>query len=240
MDKKIADEILAQTRRNYDDFAESFARTREYVPDSIAGLMANIAKKGDKVLDIGCGNGRLFSFFDGRGASYVGIDNSQKLVNIAQENNPGATFMVGDALALPFSAGEFDLAVSSAVLHHIPSKAYRQKFFQEARRILKAGGCFVVLVWDLRLPIMIKQKKWKLLQKFAKTQIKIALGAAKLDFGDVFISWQNQYQRYHRMFSLRELQNLAKSAGFAIEKFGALPQGEKEQNLYIIAKKMQN
>lgn len=63
------------------------------------------------------------------------------------------------------------------------------------------------------------------------------LGLQKLDRGDFFISWQNKYQRYHHAFSLPELERAAKSAGFEIEKSGALDSGKKEANLYIIAKK---
>lgn len=238
MNKKNADAILAQTRRNYDDFAESFAKAREYVPDAIAELIKNIAKRQDRVLDIGCGNGRMAPFFADRAAIYTGVDNSQKLINIAQKNHRGAVFAVGDALALPFPDGAFDLAWSSAVLHHIPSKLYRQKFFQEARRVIKSGGYFVVLVWDLRPATMMRQKQWKRLKSFLKSQIKIALGLERLDFGDFFILWQNRYQRYHHIFSLEELNYLTTSAGFAVEKIGVLPQGVKENNLYIIARKV--
>lgn len=237
MNKKTADEILAQTRRNYDNFSESFSQTREYVPEEISRLLNDFVKKGDKVIDIGCGNGRLYPFFENKETDYCGVDVSKKLTKIAADKYPNANFAIGDALCLPFAADEFDLAVSLAVLHHIPSRAYRAKFFQEAYRVLKPGGRLIAAVWDLRPASMIKQKKWKQLRNFFAAQIKIILGAAKLDFGDFFIPWQNKYPRYHHVFFLRGLEGLAKSAGLAVEKSGVLPQGERERNLYIIAKK---
>jgi len=240
MDKKTADRLLAQTRNNYDGFACAFAQTRSYIWPEMAALVEENFKAGDSVLDIGCGNGRFYPFFKDSGGKYCGIDNSQSLIAIARENFPGAEFAVADALSLPFKKNEFDLAVSIAVLHHIPSKDIREVFFKEAWRVLKPGGIFVAAVWDLRLRTMIKTKRWRRLNIFAKTQIKIAAGLEKLDFGDFFIPWQKKYQRYHHAFTLRELRKLAVAAGFEIEKNGAISFSQKESNLYIVAKKLHN
>ena len=237
MDRKNADELLAQTRKNYDDFSASFSQTRDYVPENIAALLEGFVRSGDRVLDIGCGNGRLFPFFESKKTNYCGIDVSSALIEIAGRKHPGADFAVADALNLPFAAGVFDLAVSWAVLHHIPSDEYHRDFFREALRVLKPGGRFVVAVWDLRLKTMVQKKQWRRLKGFLKSQAKIMLGWQKLDRGDFFISWQNKYQRYHHAFSLPELERAAKIAGFEVEKSGALDSGKKEANLYIIAKK---
>ena len=237
MEKNIADELLEQTRQNYDSFAESFSRTRDYVWPEFKKLIGGYAKSGDKVLDIGCGNGRLYPLFQEIGADYVGADNSKNLIGIAQNKFSTGKFIVGDALGLPFADGSFDAVVSLAVVHHIPSREYRQKFFQEAARVLKPGGYFIAAAWDLRLATMFGNRQWKRVKGFLKTQVRIALGLEKLDFGDFFIPWQNQYPRYHHAFGLNELKNLAKFAGFEIKQAGIAKVGRREQNLYIIARK---
>ena len=240
MDKTAADKLLAQTRENYDSFAESFSQTRNYVWPEMKSLADDFSKRGGRVLDIGCGNGRYYPIFKEKEAEYAGIDSSRKLIAIAKKNFPEANFAVADALKLPFKENEFDLAVSIAVLHHIPSEKNRELFFKEVSRVLKPGGIFIVTVWDLRPFSMIKARRWKRFQNFTKTQINIALGREPLDFGDFFIAWQNRYQRYHHAFSLKELKKTAIAADFKIERNGVSNSGSREANLYIVAKKLQN
>jgi ubiquinone/menaquinone biosynthesis C-methylase UbiE len=240
MNLEDAEKILDRTRKNYDSFADSFAQTRRHLWPEMKPLAAGCFKKGDRVLDIGCGNGRFCQFFKEQGAEYSGIDNSRNLIAIARKNFPEANFAVADALGLPFKENVFDLAVSFAVIHHIPSKYLRLKFFNEARRVLKPGGRLIATAWDLRPLSMARAKQWKRLKSFLKSQIGIALGREPLDWGDFYIPWQNKYRRYHHVFTLRELKKLASDAGFEIEKTGIASFGAKEGNLYIVAKKVQN
>ncbi len=67
---------------------------------------------GDRVLDVGCGPGRHAHALATRGIEVVGVDISQRFVDIATEHAPpGATFVRGDARNLPFDA-EFEAAIS--------------------------------------------------------------------------------------------------------------------------------
>jgi SAM-dependent methyltransferase len=69
-------------------------------------------KPGMRVLDVGCGPGRHAYDLAGRGIEVVGVDISQRFVDLANTDAPaGATFLRHDARALPFDA-EFDVAIS--------------------------------------------------------------------------------------------------------------------------------
>jgi ubiquinone/menaquinone biosynthesis C-methylase UbiE len=237
MDKRIAEKLLNQTRENYNNFAESFSATRNYLWPEAIKILGNDWKSKSNVLDIGCGNGRYYSFFKEKDVKYVGIDNSASMISIARKKFPEGDFEMADALDLPFEANEFDGVVSFSVIHHIPSKELRKKFIQEAWRVLKPGGILVVTAWDLRPLTMVRSRQWKRFKGFLNSQIKKIFFLEKNDFGDFSIPWQNKYRRYIHIFTLGELKNLVENEGFSIEKIATSKLGIKEGNLYIVAKK---
>jgi ubiquinone/menaquinone biosynthesis C-methylase UbiE len=67
---------------------------------------------GRATLEVGCGEGRVSRDLAARGHVVTGVDLSGTLVDLATEADPGSTYLVGDASALPFPDGSFDLAVA--------------------------------------------------------------------------------------------------------------------------------
>jgi len=112
-------------------------------------LFSNYITRGDVVLDLGCGDGRLFQIFRDKNIDYTGIDISEKLIKIAKRKNPNTKFIVGDALKLPFPDNSFTKVFNIAVLHHIPSKKLRLQLLSEAKRVLKPDGLLILTVWNL-------------------------------------------------------------------------------------------
>lgn len=103
-------------------------------------------KKDGKLLDLGCGNGRMNKLIQNLDVDYTGIDISANLINEARKTYPQAKFMIGSALNLAFLDESFDIIISIAVLHHIPSNRLRQKFLKEAKRVLKQNGRLILMV----------------------------------------------------------------------------------------------
>ena len=93
-------------------------------------------KPGERILDIGCGDGALTRKIVERGADVVGVDNSSKLVDAASAIGLDVREM--DAVDMTFAA-EFDAAFSNAALHWMLDKdrVARAVFFA-----LKPGGRF--------------------------------------------------------------------------------------------------
>ena len=91
---------------------------------------------GERILDVGCGEGTLTKKIVERGASVLGIDNSPEMIAAARAAGIDAVLM--DAADMPFSS-EFDAAFSNATLHWVleTEQAARAIF-----RSLKTGGRF--------------------------------------------------------------------------------------------------
>src|SRR6185437_494677 len=88
-----------------------------------------------RVLDIGCGTGRLSGF------ATHGCDASVASLKFAREKAARA-FVGADATGLPFATGAFDAAFSFHLLMHLEPAAIAA-LFREAGRVLAPGGVFV-------------------------------------------------------------------------------------------------
>lgn len=92
---------------------------------------------GEKVLDLGCGNGRLTKELLELGLDVVGVDSSPQMVEAAAENGVDARLM--DAERLDFHE-EFDAVISNAALHWMADQYAVTRGVWNA---LKPGGRFV-------------------------------------------------------------------------------------------------
>ena len=117
---------------------DRYAANARFVPDlgrPVVALLAPVA--GERVLDLGCGDGALTVELVRAGAEVVGVDASQAMVNVAREAGLDARVMDGAALAFN---GEFDAVFSNAALHWM---AAPQRVAAGVYRALKPGGRFV-------------------------------------------------------------------------------------------------
>ena len=105
---------------------------------------------GRRWLDVGCGNGAFTELVAERcaPASIDGIDPSDGQLDYARSRKVGAVarFRRGDAMALPYADGAFDVAVMALVLVFVPDPA---KGVAEMRRVVAPGGDVVAYKWDM-------------------------------------------------------------------------------------------
>jgi trans-aconitate methyltransferase len=105
-----------------------------------AELISLLAPKpGERIMDLGSGTGHLASRMAESGASVVGVDRSQEMVDAARRAYPGLDFRVGDARDLPFRQ-EFDAVFSNATLHWIQ---HPEPVIAGVWNALRPGGRFV-------------------------------------------------------------------------------------------------
>ena len=110
--------------------AADYARVAAFVGE-LGGAALDLLdpKAGERILDVGCGEGTLTKKIIERGAALLGIDNSPEMIAAARAKGIDAVLM--DTTDIPFSS-EFDAAFSNATLHWVLKKE------QAARAIFRA------------------------------------------------------------------------------------------------------
>jgi demethylmenaquinone methyltransferase/2-methoxy-6-polyprenyl-1,4-benzoquinol methylase len=96
----------------------------------------------DLILDVGCGTGILFPFFQER--KFIGLDFSLRMLARAQEHGSPdlAGLVAADAHAFPFKDASFGHIVFLSVIPHFDD---RVKVFRQSHRILKSAGSLSVV-----------------------------------------------------------------------------------------------
>ena len=99
-------------------------------------------RAGEKVLDIGCGQGVLAQYIVSAGSLYTGVDVSERLVKIAQNRKiPQASFVVGDARKLNLSG--FDAAI---MLLSIQDMDPLEDVIKTVAKAVKVGGRLIIFM----------------------------------------------------------------------------------------------
>jgi len=229
MRKQKQQEILALVKNNYQEISKHFSQTRE---QRMWTEIVDIAKKippASKVLDVGCGNGRLGKELKGD-VDYLGVDSSSNLIDIAKKKykyNENYKFHVLDIFELDKLKEKYDYIFLVAVIQHIPSKELRVKVLNKIKSALKENGEIIISVWNL-----VDNKKYKKQLKKSK-YLNFLKG---LDQRDLLFYWKNSQGeklslRYYHAFTAKELKKLFAKCDLKLKSFE-----KTKDNLYIVLK----
>jgi cyclopropane fatty-acyl-phospholipid synthase-like methyltransferase len=226
-------QIYKITQQEYDKAAQEFSQTRPYFWKDLAFIKRYIKKKS-KLLDFGCGNGRLLEILEDKQVDYLGVDVSKKLLKIAKKKYPKHQFQLINPdpskekynLFSDENQNSFDIIVSIGVFHHFPKGKWREKFLKGLSKILKPKGILILTVWNLK-----ETKYWKELKKKA--------GFVTFKNGDKKVL----LKRYLYHWTKTEFKNFIKSnknnsgLNLKILKIDFSYRNKKPVNLYCISQK---
>lgn len=235
MKKEVVNKILKETEIGYDLISEKFSQTRNRFWGGLE-FIKKYVQKDKKILDFGCGNGRLLEILKNKNINYVGVDVSMKLIDLAQNKLQSKKWfrdvrflkLEHDFRKLGFPDNYFDTVYSIAVFHHLPSSKLRIETAEELCRIVKKGEYIIITVWDLWKRRCDKRVKWDWLNK--------VLRKSELDWNDCWITFTdnkgNVFKRFHHAFTKKDLKKTFLKAGFTIKKVAKI-----DGNIVLIGKK---
>ena len=119
--------------------AETYDRVSDLQFETGKALVERLElEPGARLLDVGCGTGRLAQWMTERGIAVTGIDPGEERIRIARSRTREVRFEVGEAEDLhAFEDASFDAVCMSSVLHWVADKPTA---LAEARRVLRPGG----------------------------------------------------------------------------------------------------
>lgn len=113
-----------------------------------------------KVLDVGCGTGRLVKFLTKSGFDAYGCDPSKEAIKIAKTINKKGCIKKSFASKLPYKNKGFDIVVSISVIEHLTQKETKM-FLKETKRVLKYNGYIFLVTPNFSSPArFICGQKW--------------------------------------------------------------------------------
>jgi tRNA (uracil-5-)-methyltransferase TRM9 len=220
--------LLDLNGRFYQTFAGSFAETRRRIQPGVRAILQRIPPVG-RWLDLGCGSGALAVEWarTGKTGLYLGLDFSAGLLEEAHritqaEPHPGLAieYRQVDLSAPDWNAllyGQtFDGILAFASLHHLPGFDLRLGVLRLAASLLEPGGTFYHSEWQfMNSPkLAARRLPWE----------TMGLSDAEVEEGDFLLDWRAPQPgqegqaglRYVHLFSMQELEKLARDSGFVI------------------------
>jgi SAM-dependent methyltransferase len=130
--RRFYEDVWAQTPRGLEPF--ELQQRRRFLLDRVG--------PGDRVLDIGCGEGAFCAALADAGARPVGAEIAPEPIDRARRRHPGLRFeLVEPHGPLPFEDASFDVVWASEVIEHVADTA---RWLSELRRVLGGGGRLLV------------------------------------------------------------------------------------------------
>jgi tRNA (uracil-5-)-methyltransferase TRM9 len=188
------------TRETFDEIAPAWYNYRHH--SLFRAELEALARRWGRgrLLNVGCGHGADFIPFKDSFELH-GVDFSPGMLRQAEKYAAKCGFSArlseADAREIPYPDASFDWAIAVATYHHLETETARKRALKELYRVLRPGGEAFVTVWN----------RWQPRFWFRRR--------------DILVPWRQREKtlyRFYHLFSYRELERLARRAGFEVVK----------------------
>jgi SAM-dependent methyltransferase len=236
MHDHLSHSIRKQVQSSYSVIASEFSATRQKPWPEFEHFLTYVRPES-KILDLGCGNGRLAGLLSAKAVEYLGIDNNSALLALAREQHPDDRFKLADMVGLDLPEGAFDTLFCVAVFHHLPDKKTRRQAASHMHRVLREDGILILTVWNLF--------QWKYVEAILSAVFSFVLHLGfRYAWNDTWISWgERKIKRYYHAFLPKELLRYFSLSQWKIEDFYFTRKGKRVHfwrcfNIVLIARKI--
>ncbi len=133
---------------------DASATSKEFKHPIPKPLIDQYFPAGAKVLDVGCGQGRLASYLAQMGFAVSGTDTSTAMLAQARKNVLDCEFRECRSSELTYDDSTFDVAIAVTLLTSVPFDLEQRQIMSEIKRVLKPDGCLFIsdlpLQWSAR------------------------------------------------------------------------------------------
>ncbi len=233
--RKYLIRILNQLNQDfYNQIGTDFSATRNFAWTGWEKFPKYLKQKNNlKILDLACGNGRLIDFLEKNlpnNFSYLGLDNSRTLLEIAKNKFPKYQFNYFDLInnflinqkIILNTQEKFDLITVFGLTHHLASNQLRKELLRSLKNNLNQNGIIVLSNWQfakekerfqkntINYKKILKNSKINLWQK-----IKLIFILSQLEKNDFLLDWRQgekaeQVFRYCHQVDEMEIEQIAK------------------------------
>jgi len=248
----------------YSDQAEHFWNTREKARPEFTYIMQavelfqsdNLATrwwlKECTVLDLGCGTGRVYSFLKANellNISYRWIDIAPWMIKHAKKSYPQANRFVDDMMnyVQNLEQESVDIIIGVASVQHLMSPKQRKLFFSHAYKALRRWWIFLMTNWSYSLRFL-QRYWWQQIVAGVRSLLSSSWHRNDLTIPRKDPDYKKNRKIFHRhyhMFTLYELQQLARlwwfvvaQAGYVLQDGSLVDTGRKKaRNTWMLMEK---
>ncbi|KRF34259.1 class I SAM-dependent methyltransferase [Nocardioides sp. Soil805] len=195
-----------------DDYARHFPGTEPESALDLAMLdhLVSLLGPDPRVLDAGCGTGRIGRYLADRGCRVTGLDLSPGMLATARRTHPDLPSVVGSITDLPYAAGSFDAAVYWYSTIH-SADVLLPRVAAEAARVVRAGG-----------PVLVA--------------FQVGAGSREVGQGYRALGHDVRMTRFHR--SLAQWASVLADAGLVeLARLERAPVDEKDPQGFLLARR---
>lgn len=229
MRQERLNELKKIVANSYELTADHFNQTRSKIAAADFQWAASLINSTDKVFDTGCGNGRLLDYIKIQPENYLGLDQSQKLIDLACQQHSGYDFKQGELTNIDNFPEAFSSVIfCSAVISHIPGRESREAVLHSFLNLSQPDGRLIISFWKMgkKYRRQLRLNLWK----------KIT-GRHPYSWRDLIFPWKDSSgreisSRYYHCFSKRSFRREISAAGWKIES-----ENDDKFNYWLVARK---